>query len=68
MKVRQGPGGVSDVAVELFKVLFLVTLAFEESGARTLYVEFLLRLQRTEFNSQLSHQAVHKHLELHRLG
>lgn len=38
MKVRQGPGSVSDLAVELFKVHFLATLTFEESGARTLYI------------------------------
>lgn len=38
MKVRQGPCGVSDLAVELFKVLFMATMTFEESGARTLYV------------------------------
>lgn len=38
MKVKQVLGGVSDLAVELFKVLFLETLTIEGSGAMALHL------------------------------
>lgn len=54
--MRQGSGGVSDLAVELIKVLFMVTVTFEESGARTLHVRVsaVLAEDRVQFLAFIS--------------